>query len=438
MVKQLTPTIYKSQSQLISASPELDSILVYLAEQSRKITNIAIYFGRQKFFKSKGDDRFLKPFTVTNEFKTALISKSIYSQSTQACFSRVTEMFKSFYALDKKYKKGELDHKPNLPKYLKNKLTQITYPSQHLKLDSTGNCIFPLGNTVKRWFGIQNFKISFPPNLDFSKLAEVTISPTKLKGWLVTWVYKDILKSTELNPDLVLGIDLGLNNLAACVDNLGNSFLINGRQLKSFNNWYNKQLAKLKEGKSSGFWSLSLAEITQTRNNQVKDFINKTARIIINHCIQNSIGNIVIGWNAGIKDGVNMGKKNNQNFVQIPHARLIERLEQLGKEYGIRVIKTEESYTSKVSFLDSEEMGVYGERTVSSKAKRVKRGLLKLEDGSYVNADLNGAANIIRKVKEIAEFELSKINKGVLSHPTRINPLVPASVKRNHRMLASV
>ena len=221
---------------------------------------------------------------------------------------------------------------------------------------------------------------------------------------------------SDLDKNLALGIDPGLNNWLACVDNLGNGFLVDGFHVKSMTQNYNRRVGKLKTGKLVKFWNQDLSEITEKRNRQMRDAVNKAARLVINHCLKNRIGKIIFGWNKGQKDAINLEKKTNQKFVQTPTAKLKARIEQLCDLYEIKYIETEESYTSQASFLDGDSLPVFGEKTEGWKAsgKRVKRGLYQsaaedsgtvslrgtcpeASDGSLINADLNGAANILRK-----------------------------------------
>jgi putative transposase len=147
----------------------------------------------------------------------------------------------------------------------------------------------------------------------------------------------------------VLGLDLGLNNWLTGVSSLGTSFIIDGRHLKSVNRWYNKQVATLKEGfcrerqpngKPQGFWSTQLAKITEKRNRQIRDAVNKAARLVINYCLEHQIGVVVFGWNKEQKQECNLGKNNHQSFVSIPTAKLKERIRQLCEQYGIEFIET--------------------------------------------------------------------------------------------------
>ena len=194
--------------------------------------------------------------------------------------------------------------------------------------------------------------------------------------------------------------DHGVNNWLTCVSNVGTSFIIDGRQLKSKNQWYNKRVATFKEGQPQGFWSKQLAAITEKRNRQMRDAVNKAARIIINHCLRHQIGTVVFGWNQGQKNRADMGSKINQQFVQIPTARLKQRVSQLCEQCGIRFFETEEAYSSEASCLDNDSVPKYGEKPEGWKASghRVKRGLYRTAKNWYINAYRNAAVNILRKV----------------------------------------
>ncbi len=155
---------------------------------------------------------------------------------------------------------------------------------------------------------------------------------------------------------------------------------------------------------------------------QMRDAVNKAARIVVNHCIENKIGAIVFGWNKGQKDSIDLGSKNNQKFVQIPTARLKDRIAQLCKQYGIDFIETEESYTSQSSFFDCDNIPKFGEKPEGWEAsgKRVSRGVYETSDGFKINADCNGAANILKKVAVMLGINLSGIIRGCLSQPQKV------------------
>jgi IS605 OrfB family transposase len=243
------------------------------------------------------------------------------------------------------------------------------------------------------------------------------------------FVYK--LHQTQFDVDYsrAIGIDPGLDNWLTCVSNLGTSFIVDGKHIKSLNRWYNKQIATIKEGKPQGFWSKKLASITEKRNRQMRDAVNKAARIVINHCSENKIGTVVFGWNKGQRQEINLGSKTNQKFVQIPTARLKNRIEQLCEQYGLRFVATEESYTSKASFLDNDFLPTIGEKPDGWKetGKRVKRGLYRTGlQNWYINADCNAAGNVLRKVSTTFGLSRDGVSRGALTRPTRIKLWVTA------------
>nr|WP_293126804.1 transposase [Microcoleus sp. bin38.metabat.b11b12b14.051] len=260
-----------------------------------------------------------------------------------------------------------------------------------------------------------------PSNLDYKKLVEIRILPRN-RCFYAEFVYRTEELAVEFNPDHVLGLDHGINNWLTGVSNVGTSFIVDGLHLKSLNQWYNKRVSVLKENQPQGFWSNQLARITEKRNRQIRDAVNKAARIVVNHCIENKIGTLVFGWNKDQKQNANMGKKTNQKFVQIPTGRLKDRISQLCKQHGINFVETEEAYTSKASFLDNDSLPKFGEKPEGWKesGKRVTRGLYCSAGGTKINADGNGAANIIRKVAVKLGLNLSRISSGDLMAPLKI------------------
>ncbi|MCC5657854.1 transposase [Nostoc sp. XA010] len=345
----------------------------------------------------------------------------MYSDTAQQTLTSVAESFKSYIGLVKGIKKGTVTQKPKLPNYrLSGGLALATFTGRSLKLKD-GMLRFPLGSLVNIWFGVDSFYLPMPKNLDFKTIREVRILPRN-RCFYAEFVYKIDTTKVSLDKSKVLGIGHGIDNWLTCVSNVGTSFIVDGLHLKSINQWYNKSVAKIKEGKIQGFWSNRLAAITEKRNRQMRDAVNKAARIVINHCIDNRIGSIVFGWNEGQKDGANMGKKNNQKFVQIPTARLKKRIEQLCEQYGIEFIETEESYTSKSSFIDNDVLPTFGAKPEGWKSGgiRITRGQFQTSTGIKINSDCHGAINIIKKVAAIFKFDLSGVGRGCLSQPKKV------------------
>ena len=402
---------YGCQQNLISPSRELKSVLEFICEESNKLANCGTYYSRQLYFKT---GKIPGKYDLHKLFKENLHFKALYSHVAQQTLTGVAESFKSYIGLLKGVASGTLTQHPKLPKYRKNSLKLVTYPKADVKFKN-GQLRFPLGSKVKLWFGIGEFYLPIPSNLDYKAMREIRILPRNGQFY-VEFVYQLQSTAVKLDASKALGIDPGLNNWLTCVSNIGTSFIVDGRHLKSLNQWYNKRVAAIKEHKSQGFWSKKLAHITEKRNRQVRDAVNKAARLVLNHCLENQIGTVVFGWNKGMRQEINLGSKTNQNFVQIPTARLKDRISQLCEQYGIQFVETEESYTSKASFLDSDELPKFGEKPEGWKAsgKRVNRGLYRSKDGSKINADGNGAANILRKVAATLGLCLKGVSRGAL------------------------
>lgn len=408
--------VYGCQQVLISPNPELSAILEYICSEATKLSNCGIYYARQLFFKV---GKIAREYELHKVIANNPHFKALQSQVAQQVLTTVAESFRSFKELSKAFNSGKLANKPRLPKYRKGGLALVTYPSQAVKLKD-GMLRFPLGNKVKAWFSLEAFYMPMPRNLDYSAIKEYRILPRNGCFYL-EFVYKAEPIKVDVNPDKVLGIDHGIDNWLTCVSNVGTSLIVDGLHLKSLNQWYNKRVSVLKEGQVQNFWSRQLAHVTEKRNRQMRDAVNKATRIVINHCIDNGIGTIVFGWNQGQKDNANMGAKTNQKFVQIPTAKLKARIAQLCEQYGIQFIETEESYTSKASFVDQDHLPTLGEKPEGWKesGKRVCRGLYRTAQNWYINADCNGAANILKKVAATLGFDLSEVSRGALTTPLR-------------------
>jgi putative transposase len=404
------------QQCLISADKETMAILEYICSESNKLHNCAVYYARQMWFKTK---KYVTGFDLANELKSNKHFAAMFSAASQQTCLSVGESVKSFSELLKMWFKGELEDKPKFPNYRKPGYQLVAYPKQHIKLVD-GLIRFPLGLQVKAWFGLKEFFLPMPSNLDFAAIREIRILPRN-GCFYAEFVYPVTAIQGDVDPAKCLGLDHGLNNWLTGVSNVGTSFVIDGKHLKSINQWHNKSVARLMDGKANGFWSKRLANLTEKRNRRMRDAVNKTARIIVNHCLENKIGTVVFGWNKGQKQNANMGKKTNQKFVQIPTARLKERIKKLCELHGIQFVETEEAYTSKASFLDADSLPKHGERPEEWKASgnRVKRGLYKASNGFRINADCNGAANILSKVAMMLGLDLGGISRGDLTAPLK-------------------
>ncbi|WP_293355963.1 MULTISPECIES: transposase [unclassified Microcoleus] len=413
------------QQVLLSPTKEVQALLEYLCQQSGKLYNSGVYLARQTFFKTGKLLTGKFDLSVESSVAKSMVAKSLPSTPMQQTLMSVTEAFKSFKELRDLYIKGQLHFKPKPPGYLTgSKLFKVAYPnSGGLRPKLVDNQLrFSLGLTVRRWFGVSEFFLPMPSNVDFSKVKEFTILP-KNGAFYLEMSYEVEKQQHNLDIGQALSIDLGTaDNLAACVDTLGNSFLIDSRAMKAMNQLWNKKVATRKEGKPEGYWDGWLDRVTRKRNHQMRDGVNKSAKLIINHCLKYGIGTLIIGWNEGFKSNTNLGKVNNQKFVQMPLGKLKNRLKELCDLHGIRFVETEEAYTSKASFLDGDSLPKYGEKPTGWKAsgKRIKRGLYQSNNGRIVNADLNGAANILRKVASKLGLDLNQLGRRCLTTVARV------------------
>ena len=350
--------------------------------------------------------------------------KAMAAQSAQQTLKSVGESITSYNGLVNAYYKGEVN-KPSLPRYRKRGgLAAVIFPRQALNYKDGYFCPSISRNTKSEL--LTEIKLDLPEFIDSDWVKEVTIRPEFGELW-IDWVIDDNKTPIEVNPNLdysqAWSFDHGGTNWLTGVSTRGKSLIIDGRKIKAMNQGYSRLVAKYKQGKSDFYWDSNLDRVQRKRNNQMRDAVNKAARFIINQCLNDRIGNLVIGWNEGTKLSSNLGKCNNQNFVIIPTKRLIERLKQLCPEYGIQLTITEEAYTSKASYLDDDSLYKFGEKPTGWKpsGERVKRGLYRTAKGWLINADCNGAANIARKVATQLGLDLTEVGMGSLTLPRRVD-----------------
>ena len=267
--------------------------------------------------------------------------------------------------------------------------------------------ILPFSNSFKKTH--KPVEITIPPILMDKKVKEIRILPkANARFFEIQYIYEANCIQRNLNQSNALAIDLGINNLVTAVSNTGKSFIIDGRRLKSINQWFNKENSRLQSIKDKQHFGKKTTkrqkDIVRDRNNKVNDYMNKAARIIINYCVMNDIGTLIAGYNVTFQRNSHIGKQNNQNFVNIPYGHLRDKLSYLCKLNSIVYIEQEETYTSKASFWDKDEIPVYNNDNPKKyvfSGNRVHRGLYKTSDGKLLNADINGALNIMRKSRVV-------------------------------------
>lgn len=411
------------KQQVKHLTKEEYNILRELCRIAKNLTNQAIYNVRQHYFQEK---QYLRYEANYHEMKSCQNYKLLNSNIAQQTLKDVDLMFKSFFSLIKLAKQGKYNFRHiKLPNYLaKNDYSNLAISQIRLRKDNF--LTIPFSNAFKQKYeGIKKIQIKIPQVLEDKKIKEIRIIPKfNARFFEIQYTYEIQEEEIKLNINNALAIDLGVNNLCTCVTSTGKSFIIDGRKLKSLNQFFNKQNAKLRSIKDKQSIERQTKQqylIFNKRKNRVNDYINKTCRYIINYCLSNDIGTLVIGYNQSFQCKANLGKKNNQIFTHLPFGKIREKLEYLCKRYNINYILQEESYTSKASFFDNDELPIYNmdnPQTYEFSGKRIKRGLYQTKDNYQFNADCNGALNILRKSKAVDLTVLCR--RGELDTPKRI------------------
>ncbi len=391
-----------------------------LCHAAKNLTNEAIYNVRQYYFTENEFLKYEKNYTL---LKNSPNYKTLNSNMAQQILKEVDGSFKAFFGLLKLAKQGKYAFKDcKLPHYLpKDGYTTLVIGFVRLK----GNqLIVPFSNSFKKTH--RPIEITIPPVLLDKKVKEIRIIPkAKARFFEIQYTYEAEYIQRNLNKHNALALDLGINNLVTAVSSNGKSFIIDGRRLKSINQWFNKENARLQSIKDKQHFGKKTTNrqkaIARDRNNKVNDYMNKTARTVINYCINNHIGTLIVGYNETFQRNSHIGKPNNQNFVNIPYGRLRNKLEYLCELNDIAFIKQEESYTSKASFWDNDDIPTYNAdnpKEYQFNGKRIYRGLYKTAKGKVFNADVNGALNIMRK-SSVVDMNIL-YGRGEVDTPIRI------------------
>ena len=407
------------KQQLKHLSKEEYLSLRELSHTAKNLYNQAVYNIRQYYFQ---ENKYLNFQKNNSLLKSSENYKTLNSNMSQQILKEVDGSFKSFFSLLKKKNKGMYNAKVKLPSYLpKNSFTTLVIGFVRLNEDTF---VIPYSNSFKK--NHKKISIKIPPILLGKKIKEIRIIPKfNARFFEVQYTYKVQKQQRNLDKNHALAIDFGINNLATCVTSKGRSFIIDGKKLKSINQWFNKENARLQSIKDKQKYgkkpTLRQKYLYSSHNNKVNDYMSKTARKIINYCLENNIGTLACGYNETFQRNSNIGKANNQTFVNIPFGKLREKLEYLCKLYSLKFVEQEESYTSKSSFFDMDILPKFEEdkpQTYSFLGKRIKRGVYQTSKGYIFNADINGALNILRK-SNVVDLEVL-YSRGVVDTPARI------------------
>ena len=391
-----------------------------LCHTAKNLFNEAIYNVRQYYFTEGEFLKYEKNYTL---LKNSPNYKALNSNMAQQILKEVDGSFKSFFGLLKLAKQKKYAFKNcKLPYYLpKDGYTTLVIGFVRLN----GNqLILPFSNSFKKTH--KSVEITIPPILLDKIIKEIRIIPkANARFFEIQYIYEAECIQRNLNTNNALALDLGINNLVTAVSNSGQSFIIDGKRLKSINQWFNKENARLQSIKDKQHFGRKPTNrqkaVARNRNNKVNDYMNKTVSRVIDYCIINNIGTLVVGYNETFQHNSHIGKQNNQNFVNIPYGQLRNKLEYLCMLNDIVFIKQEESYTSKASFWDKDNIPVYNAdnpKEYPFSGRRLHRGLYKTASSKIINADVNGALNIMRKSR-VVDINIL-YSRGEVDTPIRI------------------
>lgn len=389
---------------------------------SKNLYNAALYEIRQAFLQHGA---YLNYSVMDKRMQNHEAYKALPAKVAQQVLILLERNWKSFFEANAAYKEdpSRFRRRPQLPKY-KHKTDGRNVLVYTMQAVSRGKRTLP-----RRIIQPSGLPIQVKTHQDPSRIVQVRIIP-KPGFFVVEVIYEQDPQRTAVDPHLIAGIDPGLNNVVALTSNkLGFvPVVVNGRGVKSTNQFYNKRRAQLQKSLGHPGSTPRMEKLTNKRNRRIDHDLHTISRFIVEVLVAEGIGTLVIGRNEGWKQEINLGSRTNQNFVQVPHARLIQMLTYKAEQRGIRVLITEESYTSKASFLDRDPLPTYKKGDTTShvfSGKRIERGLYQARDGRLINADCNGSANIVRKVAPDA-FGSEGVEDGKNSfplpvvHPVRI------------------
>jgi len=385
--------MYLAQKNHIRCDKKTYRILRILTRLSKNLYNHTLYTLRQYYF---NNGKYLPYEQAYHLVKHNENYQLLPSQVAQQTMKVVDRNMRSFFHILNERRKGNYNRLAHPPKYLpKDGYFVCIFQKDMFKVDGN-NIRLSLGKNFAEKFGVRFLEFKLPPTVIGRRIKEVRILP-RCKGlWFeIEYVHEVMTEKADLDHNKYLSIDLGLDNFATCVCihdfTSGTPFIIEGRGLKSFNRWWNKEKARLQSvyDKQSIKMGKKMAWLLRKRKNVTNNFMNQAVNYIVKFCLANRIGNIVIGELKEIKQNMNLGHINNQNFQYIPYGLFKQKLKSKCEYYEINYIEVDEAYTSQTC-------SVCGD---VNKNNRKHRGLYVCKKcGNVMNADVNGALNILKKV----------------------------------------
>lgn len=400
------------------------NVLNNLAYHTARLYNCALYNVRQHYFNTNNYLNFVGCYHQTNTNENYQI---LLSDTAQQVLRLVDRNMTSFFKLIFAKKNGTYSNPVKLPHYkAKEEKSMFVVQGRSCRIQKDNTIAIGLTKEFRELYNIpyKRFFITIPKHIkEVKKFKELRFHPLyNGKEFKIEFVYDstDVEQPKQISSESNghLSIDLGVNNLMACTifsDNGSHQFLIDGRPIKSINSYYNKMKAKLQGDYSHNqciknpSTTKRMINLSNGRTNRINDYFNKSVKYIISKCFEYGVSTIVIGYNKEQKQGINIGKVNNQTFVNIPYYKLRFKLNYVCELHGIKCIFQEESYTSKANSLNLDNVPVYGDKSIHEfSGKRIKRGLYKSNDGLLLNSDINGSINILRKY--FKERKLNEVN----------------------------
>ena len=379
--------VTRVEQQIIHKSHPMWKTIDEMCFNAKNLYNYANYIIRQEYI---NNNRYIPYKEINSNLKTHQQYKDCMSQPANCTLRLLDKMWKSFFVGLKEYQKNPSKFlgRPQIPKYLKK-------DGRHLWMIPNNSCYYDKENDELH-FRIRKLHSFKWKCRCLGRLIQVRFVPRGCV-YVMEIVYEMEIPDSYGLIERIAGIDLGINNLITASNNIGKEpFIINGKPLKSINQFYNKRKSHMLSElscRNKKNWSNKLDIITRKRFNRIKNYMHNASSYVIKWCVKNQIDTIIVGHNINWKQDMNMGKTNNQKFLYIPYDMLIQQIKYKCENNGINFIEIEESYTSGTSFLDNEIPC----KENYDKKRRVKRGLFQSSHG-LINSDVNGSLQIIKKV----------------------------------------
>lgn len=392
--------------------------LRHFCREARLLKNDAIREIEKEYSKSR---KYLTFYETRSILKGSTHYRQINSNMSQEILRHLDFDHQSFFALAGLKGQGQYDRPISPPRVRYDNIYSPLYINKsQIRINRSGKFCLPAPrgfykNREKVW-------VAVPDHVDLLKLKQIQIVP-KYNGqfFAVHFIVEDGLQIEGSSPiNKALAIDLGLTNFATCVTSYGESFIIDGKRLKSHYSFFYKErrkISKLKSKQQLDHTTNRELKLCQKLDNISENFVKQACRYVINYCLEHKIDTVVIGYHNEFQQGVKLRRSTNRAFTSLPFGEFRKQLQHLCQRYGLNYVEQEESYTSKSSLFDRDPLPVFDGKKYQGtfSGRRICRGLYQTGDGTIINADVNGALNILRKTN------LLELNVGLLQSKCRVD-----------------